>query len=348
MIFYWLLFLIPVYFLLGKARGGFNTSNLEWFIFAITLIILIGLRYQVGGDWETYLEGLELENAIQWDDLFLKRDPGFTLISWFSIALGFSIYGINVVCAAAFVGGLMSLCRAQPYPWAAVLVAVPYLIIVVAMGYTRQAAAIGLLMYGFKCLASEGSTKYLIFVFLAGMIHKTAFVFAGVALLRPGSGKLKVVLGVGSIIGLLGYAFLLEQAETFMRNYVEFTMESGGGQIRTLLSLPPALVLLFYWKKWGQMFNDRWLWGIIAIIAITCIPLVPLASTAVDRMALYLIPLQVVVWARFPVLVQGRINRTFALLMVILFYATVLLTWLVYGTHSSYWLPYDNLLFFNF
>ena len=78
------------------------------------------------------------------------------------------------------------------------------------------------------------------------------------------------------------------------------------------------------------------------------VPIVSIASTAVDRMALYLIPLQIVVWARFPVLMQGRLKRTSSIGIVIIYYAVVQFTWLVYATHAPYWVPYDNLLFPSF
>lgn len=348
MLIYWFLFLVPVYFLMGKVQGGANTSQLEWRIFGFGLIILIGLRNQVGCDWSTYLEGLELIKDTPGDTFFNARESGYDLLSRLSLAISANIYGINFVCAAVFAGGLISLSRSQPYPWLSILVAIPYLVIVVAMGYTRQAAAIGFLMYGFGYLSRGRLTPYLVFVLLAGLFHKTAFVFTAFVLFRPGSGKLKGVLGVGLLIGLVGMDYLLGQAGTFMLNYVENTMESGGGQIRVMMNFLPALIFFTYWKKWGKIFGDRWLWGLIALLTVVCVPLVFIASTAVDRMALYLIPLQLVVWARFPVLVQGSIERTFAFLAVIFYSAMVQYTWLVYGTHSYCWVPYHNLLFPSF
>ena len=344
MLIYWLLFLVPVYFLFGKARGGVNTPQLVWVMFGVFLIILIGLRDYVGGDWVTYLEGMELESDIHWGELFSTKDPGYTLISWLSISIGAGIYGINLICAVIFTGGLIKLSRAQPYPWLAILVAIPYLVIVVAMGYTRQAAAIGFLMYGFGHLTHGRVTIYLAFVLLAGLLHKTAFIFFAFALLRPGSSKLKIVIGIALLIGLVGGTYLVEQAEIFMLNYVENTMESGGGQIRTLMNLPPALILVIYWKKWNKEYSDRWLWAVIALLSVACIPLVAIASTAVDRMALYLIPLQIVIWARFPVLVDRSIQRKSAFFMVAFYYSIVQLTWFIHGTHATAWLPYNNLL----
>ena len=181
MLVYWLLFLVPVYYLFGKSYGGKYTSHFKWRIFGLFLIILIGLRHHVGGDWFTYLEGLEIiesRNQIEWSNFFSITDPLYTLISLLSLYFGMSIYGVNLICAMIFTGGLINLSRAQPYPWIAILVAIPYLVIVVAMGYTRQAAAIGFLMYAFGHLTRGRVATYLLLVFLAGLVHKTAFVFA--------------------------------------------------------------------------------------------------------------------------------------------------------------------------
>lgn len=341
---YWFLFVIPLYFLFGKNSGGLSTSEFEWRIFGFFLVFFIGLRFQVGADWFAYLEALEIDKNILWHDLYLARDPGYTVVSWFSLWLGMDIYGVNLICAAIFTGGLISLCRAQPYPWLAVLVAVPYLVIVVAMGYTRQAAAMGFMMYGFKYLLGGHTTKYLVLILLAGMLHKTAFVFAAFALFQPTGGKLKRVVGVVSLICLVGLAYLVEQVDTFMLNYVQNPMNSAGGQIRVLMNIPPALIILAYWKKWRDRFDDRWFWALIALIGVICLPLASVASTAVDRMALYLIPLQLVVWARLPVLTKPYIGRNFVFIMASVYYTAVMFTWLFYGAHSSYWLPYDNLL----
>jgi hypothetical protein len=345
---YWVLFFVPVYFLFTKVKGGMHTSLLEWRIFGFFLIILIGLRHQVGGDWYSYLEALEFLNDIQWKDFFSMREAGYKLISSFSITLGTSIYGVNFICAIIFTGGLLNLSRAQPYPWLAILVAIPYLIIVVAMGYTRQATAIGFLMYAFGQLVRGRVVAYLALVLMAGSMHSTAFVFAALVMFRPSTSKWKGVLGVGSLVGLLGGTYLLEQAETYMLYYVEETMESSGGQIRALMNLLPALIFFAHWKKWGQVFDDRWLWSLIAIFATLCVPLIFVASTAVDRMALYLIPLQLVVWSRFPILVQGSINRTLSFLVITLYYAATQFTYLNYGIFVDAWIPYDNILFPSF
>ena len=349
MFFYWVLFLIPVYFLLGQTSGGSHPPKLVWQSFGFFLIWFIGLRHHVGGDWVVYLENIELIQGIPLEELINARtEPGYTFISWLSLLLGANIYGVNFICAAIFTMGLLKLSRAQPYPWLAIVVAVPYLVIVVAMGYVRQGTAIGLLMFAFGYLLQGRITAYLTLVAMAGLFHKTALVFIVFPLFRPGGGLFRLVLGIGLFASLAAGSYLLEQVEDFRRNYVENLMESEGGYVRVLMNALPALILFAYWKEWGKRYRDRWLWGLIALLALACIPLVSIASTAVDRAALYLIPLQLVVWSRFPVLVQGRIRRNSVFLMVIFYCAAVQFVWIVFGLHSEGWLPYDNLFFPSF
>ena len=96
------------------------------------------------------------------------------------------------------------------------------------------------------------------------------------------------------------------------------------------------------------MFDHRWLWWFFALLAMACVPTVTIASTAMDLMVLYLIPLQLVVWARFPVFLQGHTSRTFAFSMIGVFYAIVRFTHLTYGKFVDALQSYGYLLFHIF
>ena len=65
------------------------------------------------------------------------------------------------------------------------------------------------------------------------------------------------------------------------------------------------------------------------------------SSTAVDRVALYLLPLQLVVFAYLPE-VAGRAttpNKDWVWL-VLGYYALVQFVWFNYATHAPWWIPY--------
>jgi hypothetical protein len=72
------------------------------------------------------------------------------------------------------------------------------------------------------------------------------------------------------------------------------------------------------------------------------LPLVGLASTAVDRAALYFIPIQIVVFSRFPLLFPVAKGRGAVIRIILAYYALVLFIWLTYGVHARYWVPYNN------
>ena len=65
------------------------------------------------------------------------------------------------------------------------------------------------------------------------------------------------------------------------------------------------------------------------------------STTVVDRLSLYLIPLQLAVLPRLAYLF-GR--RSFGRFLVMLYAALVLFVWLNFATHSEYWVPYRTII----
>ena len=67
------------------------------------------------------------------------------------------------------------------------------------------------------------------------------------------------------------------------------------------------------------------------------------SSTAVDRLALYIIPLQLVVLSRVPDAFPSRDGgRNVQLLVTIILYsAAIQFVWLTFANHAEFWLPYQ-------
>ena len=103
----------------------------------------------------------------------------------------------------------------------------------------------------------------------------------------------------------------------------------------------PAFILVIYRKRLVPDPVERRLWLWLAALAMVCIPLIALASTAVDRVALYLIPIQLFVFARLPRMARGPGVRTPIVLSVVGYYATVQYVWLNYAANAREWLPYQ-------
>ena len=135
---YWVLFLLPFLGSLWPRNNSTFSKVLLWMGLVITTLILVGLREKVGGDWINYLEAYRRIEDEGLGPALRNRSIGYGLINWVTSLLGGGIYGVNLVCASVFLSGLLAFCLRQPLPCLAWLVATPYFIIVVAMGYTAE------------------------------------------------------------------------------------------------------------------------------------------------------------------------------------------------------------------
>jgi len=344
---YWLLFLVPVFASITNAHPDRSSAQrLFWGLSALIAVLMIGFRFHVGGDWNNYLRIL---NWVTYSDtIFLSgatSDIGYVALNAVMAAIGADIYGINLVCGLIFVYGLMVFARQQPLPWLALAVAIPYLTVVVAMGYTRQSVALGFLFWGLAQLQEGRWKRYVVAILAGALFHKTVVLCLPFALL--GQERLMAIrwLPMAAVTGAAAAAFLGEHYEALLANYVEAGMQSSGGPIRVGLNLLPALILLLFWNRWQAAFGKDGPWRLMALMTMAAMALVPVASTAVDRMALYLAPLQLVVWARLPLLFATVRGRTYMITAILALYATVMFVWLNYGTHARYWVPYRSVLF---
>jgi len=131
---------------------------------------MIGLRFKVGADWDAYLIIHTAIARLGPGEAIRYWEPGFVLINYLADRLGAEIWLVNLIAGAIFMYGLVKFARSQPEPWLAALVGVPYLIIGVGMGYTRQAAAIGCCMAGFAALSRGSFLKMALWVVAGAML----------------------------------------------------------------------------------------------------------------------------------------------------------------------------------
>jgi hypothetical protein len=235
----------------------------------------------------------------------------------------------------------MVFCRRQPNPWLALMTAVPYMLIVVGMGYTRQSVALGLSLIGLVALGEHRIRTFIVCVAIGALFHKSAVLLMPIAALAASRNRMLTGAIVLVSVLMLYYLLLVDTADDMWRNYVEEQMQSQGGLIRVVMNFVPAMLLIVFRRRLVPDPQERKLWLWIAAFSILCVPLVFLASTAVDRVALYFIPLQLFVFARLPTLAHTVTARTGIVIGIVLYYAAVQYVWLNYATHAQYWTPYQ-------
>ncbi|WP_229803176.1 EpsG family protein [Litchfieldella qijiaojingensis] len=311
-----------------------------WLLVGGIFALAIGMRYRVGGDWSSYLAYLDRAAIMSLPEVLASDDPGYYLLNWLVFQLGGNIYWVNLICGMIVMSGVVVFARRQPLPWLALLVAVPYLIVVVAMGYSRQATALGFVLLGLVSLSKGEIRWFAIWVLLGATFHKSAVLVLPVAALAASQNWLWTFLWVGVTTLIGGYLFLFDSADRLWENYVEADYQSQGGLIRVLMNAVPATLFLVLRKYLCQGGEECKLWWWLSILAIVCIPLVIMSSTATDRVALYLIPLQMYVFSRLHKVSHDALVRTYIVTAVVAYYALVLFVWLMFASHAYVWLPY--------
>jgi hypothetical protein len=149
-----------------------------------------------------------------------------------------------------------------------------------------------------------------------------------------------LVLVIPAVYGLY-QAFVASTVGDLVHGYFTEQYSSSGAAIRVSLVVIPAAVFLAFRRRFGFDSRERTLWFTLSIAAVACLILLfalP-SSTVVDRLALYILPLQIVVLARIP---STLISEGFGRLLLLVYAAAVLFVWLHFGSHADFWVPYRN------
>jgi hypothetical protein len=348
-----MLFIVPAYWAISRLKPREEKDLLRqrerwtyvWKGVFFLLVLMIGFRHEVGGDWETYLLMMEsYSNTSVNTSNFGFQDPAFVLFNQLAVKSDLGIYFVNILSAIFFSWGLLVFCRAQPRPWLALAVAVPYLITVVAMGYTRQGVAIGIAMVAMTALSQGGIFRFVLWIALAATFHKSAIILLPMAVLANSKRRIFTLLWVG-LTSIILFALMVQEALSFlMGGYIEDAMQSSGAGIRIAMNAVPAALFLLFRKRFQLSAEQRsfWSWMAWSALLLVVLLIVSPSSTAVDRIALYWIPLQLFVLSRLPNALGKRDGKNFLWVLAVLAYsAAVHFVWLFYADTAFAWLPYQ-------
>jgi hypothetical protein len=310
----------------------------------LLIAVMIGFRFQVGGDWENDLLIFDWAGTLNVSEALTYGDPAYTFLNYIAQWLGYDIWFVNLVCGLIFSWGLIRFARQQSNPWLAIVVAIPYLVIVVAMGYSRQGVAIGIIMAGMAQLERSSLIRFAVYIFFAAAFHKSAIVVLPLVALSAVRNRVLMGAMLAVLAVLLYYFFVQSTFDRMVTNYVEAQYSSQGAGVRIAMNIPPALIYLLAWKRFDLPQQQHKLWRNFALAALGALLLLFYleSSTAVDRLALYIIPLQLVVLSRLPQAfgAEGKPNGQYAA-FVIAYSGLIQFVWLTYAANADNWLPFQ-------
>ncbi|GIZ15184.1 EpsG family protein [Capnocytophaga catalasegens] len=338
---YILLFCIVLLVALFRVKNLFLLT-----IFCVFLVFFVGLRHQIGGDWEAYLIMKEqIQSFNNFGIALLYTDPSYGMLNYIVAENETGIYVVNTVCALFLICGIYVVSIKQFDSFFSLLVAIPYIIFVVGMGYTRQSAALGLIFIAIELLINNKKKLSILAILLASTFHLTAIVMLVAVFFRQKINYRTILLI--TIVFFIGFIMLNQYVLSKMVIYgSEDVVSSSGGFFRHLLNIIPAL-LFFKYRIFFQEHapNHYRVLKFLSIGSICLFLLGFVLSTLADRIALYFSVIQLMI---YPIFMQKIVKkqRTLFILGIGVFYLIFMITWFNLSFYAKCcWMSYKNYLF---
>lgn len=320
-----------------------------WGAAFLTLLVFVGLRHKVGMDWNNYLIITErigtdtLANALS-----DRTEPGFALLTWASTQLNMGVYGVNFVGSGVFLFGLFKYAKRTPYPWIALLTALPMLIVVVSMSASRQIIAIGIILLLVANFEDLSIFKRTIYVLIASTFHQSAILFLSLIIVR-----LKIRLWIKIALSLVFFAAALVVLD--LSGYAEYyddlyitgqtaATTSEGALLHVLYNAGPATAALLLKPIRIEMWRISPITVIMALGAIALVPLSLVFSTASSRVSMYFYPVAMLAFSLVPSIIATSNDKAITKYLIALFFPAVLWLWLTLSNSGHAYIPYGNVL----
>lgn len=322
---------------------------LIWGSAFLVLLIFIGLRHHVGMDWNNYLWMIQNANSGDFWHAFTTSEPGYALILWISGQAGLGIYGVYLVGTAIFLAGLFRYCKTTPSPWMALLVAMPFLVIVISMSAARQTVAIGVLLWLFADWTRASLLKRIVFILIATSFHISAAGFLAFIVLDlriPVWVKAAAVAFFGAvIIYILNASGQADYYDSVYGSGQTQTTQSAGAIFHVLLNAGPGMMCFVLGKRARSILIPDRFQVQMAVLAIILLGISLVASTAASRLSLYLFPVSIRFFVVLPMLFPDPRARLALKVFLGIFFMLFLAFWLSAGNAAIGHANYRNALF---
>lgn len=345
--FWFLISLIALPFKKGKYH------KILVYIIYLSLIIFVGLRFKIGGDWRSYQDKLINYQYVESIEGFLSlSEPGYGLLNLLSLHFNINdIFFVNTICSVLFFLCLYKFSKRLDDYLFPIFVCFAYTIVVVATGYTRQTVAIGFSLLAFISVLDRKLLNFIFYVFLGSLFHKTILFFIIFVPLFFNFFNLRnsLILFIYTFFSFSLISFVVYLSIKNEYNAYTTDLSSKGVYMRLLMHVVPVFCYLYYRKIFVSYLGLKV--NIIDFSTYIIIYLFFLAmflSTLTDRMNLYFVYYDIFILSFL--FNKLSINTKMILWFSIFFTNSVVLSlWLFFGKWTAVsWLPYNNYIFVLF
>ena len=339
----------------------------KYFLSLISLffIVFIGLRHEIGCDWNTYKEMFEKYNSLNLLEIIKRNLFGAQKLEElghiFLTKISHNIYFLNLIYSILFSIPLFYFCSKLKRKYFSLLISYPYYIVVIGMGPIRQAACTSFLMLSILYISNKKYYKHFFLTIISLLIHQFSILFNGLILssLIIKIRKIKLSTLNIFIMIVISLIFLICLPSIINKIYIYFAyykkIDPNGGMI-----VSPAKSAILIWimnfitsfkflknkNNFNLNNNLKNIFTTFSIVEIIILPIVLLQSVIGYRLLLYLFPSSIYITSLIPELNFLNIKKQYMLNIIISLAFISLIIWLKFAFHASCWVPYKNILFY--
>ena len=224
------------------------------------------------------------------------------------------------------------------------------------MGYTRQSVAIAFEMIALLSIQSGQNFRFILLILIGSLFHRpvlallalTAFSSQSFLINLP-SRSAKLIKSM--LIVVAGFGFysanssdLASLVSGYQSDYSDYSPQ--GAILRIGVTTVFSVIFLLHKKAFMLSDQEDKVWtgiNMFALLSVVAL-ILGILPTLVDRLALYLLPIQLFVGSRLPgTHIFGITGQNWRLLLVS-FSFLFLYVWFNFANNSWVWLPYRNIL----
>ncbi len=344
MLYYNLTYLIPAIVVVLSLNNNSKIYRIIELLFLLLLVVLIGLRYQIGGDWIWYLKSFKLFGEINFSEFNYTYNYGYIVINWIIYNLGLSYYFVKLFCAFILVISIYYFFKSFKVDrLLAYCIFFPLGIVVISMGFVRQGCAMSFLMLALTFLNENKYFRSYLFLLIGLSFHKSILIFFPIIFLV--APKYRIIITIVIIIFIYyfqNHLFHLVSIYLGPEKGIHYDV-SKGGYVRILMTLIPAVLYLIYHNLFDLHKTSKKIFFYLSVFIILSSILSIFYPTFIDRILLYLVFFQAIIYSLFSEIFSGR-KKIYIKCLFILSYLFILNFFLTFGFHSKFWIPYKNLL----
>lgn len=339
MTYYWVSLIALAIYSLNKYTA---IQNFFYSCFLLFLIILIGLRFEIGGDWEAYLDWQKNTEGYSIYESLVLPSPVYSFINILSENLG-GIYFVNLCCAATCVLGLHMFSLTSDHPKFLFVSLIPFIIFIFSMGFVRQSLALSFVLMVYN----RNSFIFIVGAFFAIFSHVSAILILPIYyLFRRDISYARVLLFL--FLVAIFVVMFYEQFFLYFKYYVAMQEYRSAG---VFYRLSPLLIILTFFVLRHLYIGSSNSTRSAEAIIFTFLPMLFLFlvaiggfSTSADRMFYYVLPLVALYISNSNTLFKLNVIIKARSVFLVSNYALFFL-WMLLSDHVRYWVPYKNGIF---